>query len=74
MDFVPPREPQHWELLSEDDKAVYRRISAALCAPSSRSKRNKRIDDFKEIMDAIDLFIESDEVDRWKRCIVCGVC
>jgi hypothetical protein len=32
------------------------------------------MDDFKEIMDAIDLFIEADDVDRWKRCLVCGVC
>jgi hypothetical protein len=74
METFSPRPPHHWELLSEDDKAVYRRISAALCAPLSRSKRNKRMDDFKEILDAIDLFIESDEVDKWKRCLVCGVC
>jgi hypothetical protein len=68
------RHPQHWELLSEDDKEVYRRITAALSAPSNRNKRNKRIDDFREIIDAVELFVNSDDTDKWKRSLVCGVC
>jgi hypothetical protein len=43
-------------------------------APSSRNKRNTRIDDFREIIDAIDFFENTDEQDRWKRCLVCGIC
>jgi hypothetical protein len=68
------RGPRHWELLSEADKGVYLRISAALSAPSCRNKRNKRIDDFKEILDAIEVFENSNQSDKWKRCLVCGVC
>jgi hypothetical protein len=74
MEASGMRDLPHWDLLSDVDKAVYRRISAALCAPSSRSKRNKRIDDFQEILEAIELFIDSDDVDKWKRCLVCGIC
>jgi hypothetical protein len=75
MNSTPnPAYPQHWELLSDTDKEVYRRISTALSAPSSRNKRNKRINDFREILDAIEIFINSNEADRWKRCLVCGVC
>jgi hypothetical protein len=63
-------DPQHSELLSEADKDVHRRISAAFSAPS---RRNKRIDDFPEIIEAVELFINSDDVDKWRRSLVCGV-
>jgi hypothetical protein len=59
-------------LLSEGDQDVYRRISSALSAPSIRNKRNTRIDSFEEIIDAIELFENSDDDDKWKRCLVCG--
>jgi hypothetical protein len=65
-----PPDPQNWELLSEANKDVYRRISAAFSAPSSR---NKQIDDFREIIDAMKLFVNSEDVDKWRRSLVCGV-
>jgi hypothetical protein len=68
------RDPKHWCLLSDTDKEVYFRIRSVLSAPSSRNKRKKQVDDFKEILDAIDIFINRDEQDKWKRCLVCGVC
>jgi hypothetical protein len=67
-------EPDHWSLLSENDKEVYRRIRTALSAPSTRDKRYKRIGEFTEIAGAIENFINADETDRWKRCLVCGWC
>jgi hypothetical protein len=70
----PARDVQYWDLLTSEDKEVYRRINAALAAPTSRNKRNKRVDDFREILEAIELFQDSGAEDRWKRCLVCGVC
>jgi hypothetical protein len=74
--FAPdgPRDPEHWHLLSDADKEVYLQIRSALSAPSSRNKRNKRIDDFREVLDAIDIFLNTDEEDKWKRSLVCGMC
>jgi hypothetical protein len=72
--FGHQRRPRHWDLLNENDKAVYVRISAALSAPSSRDKRNRGVDDFKDVLDAIETFVNSDETDKWKRCLVCGLC
>ncbi|OHT11156.1 hypothetical protein TRFO_01053 [Tritrichomonas foetus] len=66
--------PPHWDLLSEDDKEVYIGISKVLSAPTNRNKRNRRIDDFKEIVDALEIFIEKDEEEAWKRRLVCGIC
>jgi hypothetical protein len=69
-----PRDPAFWSLLSDADKDVYLRIRSALSAPSTRNKRNRRIEDFREILDSIDVFVNSEPADRWKRCLVCGVC
>jgi hypothetical protein len=66
--------PRHWNLLSEADQSVYLRISAALCAPSLRNRRSKRTVDFKDLLDAIEVFENFNDSDRWKRCLVCGVC
>ena len=65
--------PPHYDLLSEADKDTYQRIFAAISAPSTRNKKNKRADDFQEIIDALFLYINHDEEDRWKRCLVCGL-
>ena len=67
-------EPPNFFLLNEEDKNIYRSIHRVLSAPTSRNKRNKKIDDFKEIIDAIQIFIDRDEEDAWKRRLVCGVC
>jgi hypothetical protein len=72
--FGRHRRPDYWDLLNDNDKAVYVRLSAALSAPSSRDRRGRRVDDFKDVFDAIETFVNSDETDKWKRCLVCGVC
>ena len=74
MNFDDSINPPHWDLLSDEDKNIYRSIYRALSAPTNRNKRNKRIDDFREIVDAIFLFIDQNESDAWKRRLVCGIC
>jgi hypothetical protein len=66
--------PQYWDLLNYNDQQLYLQISAALSAPSSRNKRGKRIADFREVLEALVLFECSDEEEKWKKCLVCGVC
>jgi hypothetical protein len=63
-------DPQRWELLSEADMDVFQRVSAALSAPSSQ---NKGIDNFREIIDAVELFINSEDIGKWRRSLACGV-
>jgi hypothetical protein len=69
----PSFHPHNLELLSHFDKIVYTQLHQALSAPSTRDKRHRRTDDFKEILEAIELFENIDDDDRWKRCLVCGV-
>jgi hypothetical protein len=66
--------PQYWDLLDDDDKGIYLRIRAALSAPMTRNRRNKRIEDFRAIIDAIEVFQNSDVENKWRRCLVCGMC
>lgn len=69
--------PHHLELLSPKDKEVYSLIYQIIASPSNRNKRNKRYDDFANILEALKTFIIQDEdssADEWKRSLVCGVC
>jgi hypothetical protein len=69
-----PVNPQYWSLLSDDDKDVYLRIKAALSAPSLRNKRNTRMESFQGILEAIEAFENTEAANKWKRCLVCGMC
>jgi hypothetical protein len=68
-----PRHPHNWELLNNSDKAVYTQMHQALSAPTIRDRRKHSVDDFKEILEGIELFENIDDEDRWKRCLVCGI-
>ncbi|KAK8891662.1 hypothetical protein M9Y10_028882 [Tritrichomonas musculus] len=67
-DFKPPK---YWELLNSDDQHIYREMHQAITAPLS--KKTCRVDDFQEILDAINLFENINDDDKWKRCLVCGI-
>jgi hypothetical protein len=67
------RSPNHWDLLSDDDKQIYVRLSAALGAPMKRDKRGRKAHEFREILSAIDVFQHADAENMWKRCLVCGI-
>lgn len=66
--FEPPK---YWDLLNPDDQHIYREMHHAITAPIT--KKASRVDDFKEIVDAIDLFENINDDDKWKRCLVCGI-
>ena len=65
--------PAHFDLLSELDKETYNRLSEALSQPTTRNRKNNRVNDFQEIIDALFLYINHDEADKWKRSLVCGL-
>ncbi|OHS95531.1 hypothetical protein TRFO_38346 [Tritrichomonas foetus] len=67
------KQPNHWNLLSSEDQKIYREIYEAVTSPSNKCKRNTRVDDFQEILDAIDIFENISDDDKWKRCLVCGI-
>jgi hypothetical protein len=71
-DFDPENIP-FISLLSPHDKEIYLSLRAALAAPSATTHRNKKISNFREIVSAIDIFENSDQKDKWKRCLVCGL-
>lgn len=66
--FEPPK---YWDLLKTDDQHIYREMHQAITAPIM--KKVSRVEDFREIIDAIDLFENIDDDDKWKRCLVCGI-
>ena len=65
--------PLFWDLLSNEDKETYMRISNVLSAPTLKNKRNTKIDTFSDALEAIDIFQNHSETDKWKRFLVCGV-
>ena len=65
--------PLFWEILALDDQQTYMKISNALGAPTLKNKRNTKIDTFSDALEAIDIFQNHSEVDKWKRFLVCGV-
>jgi hypothetical protein len=67
------RTPRYLDLLCKSDLHIYEKICEALAAPTNRDRRFKRLEDFQEILEAIELFENIDDGDRWKRCLVCGI-
>ena len=65
--------PFHWELLSDEDKAEYLSIKARFHDEIAKSKRGERIDVFVSRLKIIRDFIQKDNVDQWKRTMVCGI-
>ena len=65
--------PFFWEILSADDQSTYMKISNALGAPTLKNKRNTKIDSFADAIEAIDIFQNHCEDDKWRRYLVCGL-
>lgn len=65
--------PTFWKLLSESDQRMYRKIQEVLSQLSTKNKRNTKIDDFRELVDAIDIFENYDKESKWRRCLACGL-
>ena len=48
-------------------------MSKTLAAPTSKNKRNTKISDFENILEAIDIFQNHEPNEKWKRCLATGV-
>lgn len=64
--------PKFWKLLSDEDQITYKKIQDALSQPSLKNKRNTKIDDFTDIIDAIEMYQNHNMQDKWRRCLACG--
>ena len=65
--------PPHLELLSDDDKQMYMKIMNAIQAPTLQSKRNKRLTEFEDMIEAIEVFENHEDIEKWKRYLACGL-
>jgi hypothetical protein len=65
--------PYFWELLSSSDQEMYIKISNALGAPTLKNKRNTRINDFADALEAIEIYQNHEPAEKWKRCLVSGL-
>lgn len=65
--------PYFWELLSSDDQDMYSKISNALGAPTLKNKRNTKINDFSDALEAIEIYQNHEKSDKWRRCLVSGL-
>ena len=66
--------PQFYEKLSSDDKLKYDEMKNILGSPDHRYNRNKRIVTFNEMLDTIKEYCVKEDIDDWKRFLVCGIC
>lgn len=68
-----PQLPGFYDLLSENDKEGYNQLRSALSSKNCRNRRNKRLETFSEMLNAIHNYAIRNDDDDWKRCLVCGV-
>lgn len=66
--------PNHWFLLSDGDRGAYLKLRSRFYDEISKSKRGERIDIFIDRLNLVRAYLDRDESDKWKRCIVCGIC
>ncbi|EAY19968.1 hypothetical protein TVAG_402220 [Trichomonas vaginalis G3] len=69
-----PETPTYWELLNNCDQDTYQDLQKKLSSSECRNCRNKRLDNFNEMLDEIKTYTNKSDGDDWKRCLVCGVC
>ena len=65
--------PSYWFFLSEEDQQMYIKMSKALAEPTLKNKRNTKFSDFENILEAINIYINHEQFDKWKRCLATGV-
>jgi hypothetical protein len=66
--------PKYWDLLSSDDQHLYITLQETVSAPTRKNRRNRSLQTFGEIIDAIKSFVIRNDSDDWKRSLVCGIC
>lgn len=65
--------PNHWFLLSDDDRSGYLELRSRFYDEISKSRRGERIEVFVDRLNLVREYIDREETDKWKRCIVCGI-
>ena len=66
--------PNYFELLNQQDKESYYTLQKNLSSSECRNCRNKRLDNFANMLEVIKQFSMRNDEDDWKRLLVCGVC
>lgn len=66
--------PKYWNILSDFDKYHYNCLRMALSSQYGKNQRNKRIENFTEMLEIIKKFCVRGDGDDWRRFLVCGYC
>lgn len=64
--------PQYWQLLDRADLEEYLKLRLKNEENVAKSKKGERIESFNQKLDQIKKYIERDNVNQWKRSLVCG--
>lgn len=64
--------PQYWQLLDRTDLEEYLKLRLKNEENVAKSKKGERIESFNQKLDQIKRYIERDNVNQWKRSLVCG--
>jgi hypothetical protein len=64
--------PMHWNILSDTDKADYRKLRNSFV--TAARNRGANVDNIGEMLEAIRRYAEKGDNSDWKRCLVCGLC
>lgn len=67
-------QPKFIEMLSPCDRYLYDSLRRTLGSRQCRNMRNRRVEQFSEVLASICMFCIRGDGDDWKRCLVCGVC
>ena len=63
-----------WDLISAEDQRIYNILKDTISLPSARNKRNRRVEEFQDIVDSLNLFINCRKEGVAERMMVAGFC
>lgn len=66
--------PRYYNILSDFDKYQYSCLRLNLSTHYMKNQRNKRVENFTEILEIIRNFCVRGDGDDWRRFLVCGYC
>lgn len=66
--------PNFISILSNEDRISYEKLQEEFRSKEYRYNRNQRFLALIEIFEKIRLYCKKDDIDEWKRYLVCGVC
>lgn len=70
----PHGTPEFIDILSSEDRKLYEELQQNVGSPDYRYNRNRRLSTLRDILDYIRDYCERDDIDAWKRYLVCGIC